>query len=73
MASNSKRNRPTRAHSASLRALDDVPRLVIVHGLETASGDPVLARVMGHARRPMLTALASFASLAGHQGDGGAG
>ena len=53
-------------------ASPDTPRLVIVPGLETPSGGPVLALATGHPRRPVLTALVSFASLAAQRAEGGA-
>ena len=58
--------------NAPLVALGDVPRLVIVPGLETPLGGPVLAWATGHPRRPVLTALVSFACLAGQGVEGGA-
>lgn len=63
---------PKKPAGESLAALDDVPRLVIVHGLQTPCGGPVLARATGHARRPVLTALVSFATLAAQHVEGGA-
>jgi len=59
-------------HSTTLAAPAETPRLVIVPGLETPSGGPVLAWATGHPRRPVLTALATFASLAAQRAEGGA-
>lgn len=64
--------RPKRAHSAPLVASSDTPRLVILAGLETPSGEPVMALASGTARRPVLTALATFAALAAQRAEGGA-
>ena len=50
----------------------ETQRLVIIPGLETPSGGPVLALATGHARRPVLRALVSFASLAASRAEGGA-
>ena len=47
-------------------------RLVLVPGLETAAGAPVMARLTGSQRRPVLKALATFAALAAARDDGGA-
>ena len=47
-------------------------RLVIIPGLETPSGGPVLALETGHPRRPVLTALMSRAALAAQPLLGGA-
>lgn len=69
----SRRAKPGRkAHSLPLAASAEVPRLVIVAGLETPSGGPVLALASGNARRPVLRALGSFASLAAARLEGGA-
>jgi len=59
-------------HGATLASSADTMRLVIIPGLETPSGDPVLAWATGHPRRPVLTVLGSFASLAAHRAEGGA-
>ncbi len=63
---------PGKPAGAALTASDDVPRLVIVHGLQTPCGGPVLACATGPARRPVLTALVSFATLAAPHVEGGA-
>lgn len=55
-----------------LAASAEPPRLVILPGLETPSGGPVLALATGHPRRPLLTALATFATLAAQRAEGGA-
>jgi len=56
-----------------VRALvGDVPRLVLLDGLQTPSGGPVIAVATGPARRPVLTALVSFATLAAPRVEGGA-
>lgn len=47
-------------------------RLVLVPGLETASGAPVVARLTGSQRQPVLRAMVSFAALAAARDDGGA-
>ena len=47
-------------------------RLVIIPGLETPSGGPVLALETGHPRRPVLTALSTRAALAAQPLLGGA-
>lgn len=57
---------------APLAASAEPPRLVIIPGLETPSGGPVLALATGHPRRPVLTAVASFAALAAPRAQGGA-
>lgn len=63
---------PRNPAGESLAALGDVPRLVLLDGLQTPSGGPVLAMATGPARRPVLTALVSFASLAASRVEGGA-
>ena len=55
-----------------LTALAETARYVMLPGLVTPSGGPVLALATGHPRRPVLTALISFASLAALRADGGA-
>ena len=55
-----------------LTASAEPVRLIILPGLETPSGGPVLALATGHPRRPVLVALASFASLAAQRVKGGA-
>jgi hypothetical protein len=61
-----------KAKSAPLSASAEPVRLVIVPGLETPSGGPVWAMATGHPRRPVLTALVSFAALAAPRAEGGA-
>lgn len=69
----SRRNTTARKpDSAPLAAPAEPPRYVILPGLETPSGGPVLALATGHPRRPVLTALVSFASLAASRAEGGA-
>lgn len=69
----SRRTKPARKPSRGpLAAPAETPRYVILPGLETPSGGPVLALATGHPRRPMLRALASFASLAAPRAEGGA-
>lgn len=58
--------------SGPLAAPAETPRYVILPGLETPSGGPVLALASGTARRPVLHALVSFASLAASSAEGGA-
>ena len=57
---------------APLAAWAAPPRLVIIPGLETPSGGPVLALETGYPRRPVLTALTSRAALAAQPAQGGA-
>ena len=69
----SRRVKPARKPSGGpLAAPTEPPRLVIIPGLETPSGGPVLALATGHPRRPLLRALASFSSLAAPRAEGGA-
>ena len=69
----SRRTKPARKPSGGpLAAPVETPRYVMLPGLETPSGGPVLALATGHPRRPMLRALASFASLAAPRAEGGA-
>ena len=65
-------NRPSGQGRTPHAASAEPPRLVILPGLETRSGGPVFARATGHPRRPMLTALATFAALVAQRAEGGA-
>lgn len=71
MGIKSTNKRGARAYSAPLTASAEPPRLVIIPGLETPSGGPVLALATGHPRRPVLTALMSRAALAAQPAHGG--
>lgn len=68
----SRRPMPRKPAGAPLAAPAETPRYVILPGLQTPSGGPVLAVARGTARRPVLHALVSFASLAASRGEGGA-
>ncbi len=63
---------PRKPAGGPLTPLGDVPRLVLLEGLQTPSGGPVIAVATGPARRPVLTALVSFATLAAQHVEGGA-
>lgn len=63
---------PEKPTGSPLAPLNDAPRLVLLDGLQTATGAPVLALASGTARRPVLTALVSFATLAAPHVEGGA-
>ncbi|WP_431301677.1 hypothetical protein [Sediminicoccus sp. BL-A-41-H5] len=67
-----RKNSPKKPAGSPLVPLGDAPRLVLLEGLHTPSGGPVVAVATGPARRPVLTALVSFASLAAPRVDGGA-
>lgn len=67
-ASNTPEDHATAPHAAA----GEPARLVIVPGLQTALGGPVLGLAGGSSRRPVLRALATFAALATQRGDEGA-
>jgi hypothetical protein len=64
--------RPEKGTTAPHGPAGDAARLVIVPGLQTALGGPVLGLAGGSSRRPVLRALATFAALATQRGDEGA-
>ncbi len=57
------RKRPARPVRAPLTPCAPLPRLVLLPGLETATGGPVLALATGSARRPVVRAMIGFGAL----------